>query len=74
MKKYFTLTYLVKKFYKSSVLPSDVKANDSRNEWYEEECWEFCPSDQSVNNILDFAHAYDVFPTKSAGYVERILN
>ena len=32
------------------------------------------PSEASIKNILNFARSYDVIETKSAGYVEMILN
>jgi len=32
------------------------------------------PSKASIENILNFARSYDVIETKSAGYVEMILN
>lgn len=32
------------------------------------------PSEASIKNILNFARSYDVVETKSAGYVEMILN
>lgn len=32
------------------------------------------PSETSIQNILNFARSYDVMETKSAGYVEMILN
>jgi len=35
---------------------------------------ESSPSDNSVNNILNFSRSYDVKKTKCAGYVEMILN
>lgn len=35
---------------------------------------DFEPSEQTVNNILNFARSYDVMETKSAGDVEMILN
>ncbi len=32
------------------------------------------PSEQSIENIMDFARSYEVLETKETGYVEMILN
>ena len=32
------------------------------------------PSEQSIENILNFALSYEVLETQNAGYVEMILN
>lgn len=35
---------------------------------------DFEPSEQTVNNILNFARSYEVLETESTGDVEMILN
>lgn len=72
MKKKSTLTFIVKKFSSQPVTQSDCSGDEPGDDLSEEEC--LCPSDQSVRMILDFARTYDVVKTKTAGYVEMILN
>ncbi len=45
-----------------------------RNFEKETKMMDFEPSEQAVNNILNFARSYDVLETKSTGDVEMILN
>jgi hypothetical protein len=35
---------------------------------------EKAPSDQTINNILNFARSYEVIETEKTGFVEMILN
>lgn len=74
MKKRSTLTFIVKKFSSQSLTKSDCTGDEYGEASSEDECLSLCPSDQSVRMILDFARAYEVMKTKTAGYVEMILN
>ena len=74
MKKDSTLDFVVKKFYTQPVLQSDCPEETNCDDLAEEEFLIFCPSDQSVGRVMNFARAYNAMHTKSAGHVEMILN
>ncbi len=73
MKNYSTLIYLVNSFQSKLNLFSLIETSINRNlETMSKKVQE--PSDQIVENILNFARSYEVCKTEEAGYVELNLN
>ena len=73
MKKSSTLIYLVNSF--QSELNSSNLIETSINSHLETMSKaEDAPSDQIIENILNFARSYEVCKTEKAGYVELNLN
>ena len=75
MRNYSTLIYFVNSFQSESdsnqvnLIEADINnylATDPRAEKV--------PSEQAIENILNFARSYEVCKTKNAGYVELNLN
>jgi hypothetical protein len=75
MSKMSTLIYFVNCFQAdfSSAFLGEMNEN-SWNELTKTEETEIVPSEQAINNILNFARSYEVIKTVNAGYVETILN
>jgi hypothetical protein len=75
MKKNSTLIYFVNNFQ----VISDSYDEESMDLEFEGflagmEKAEKAPSDQTINNILNFARSYEVIETEKTGFVEMILN
>jgi restriction endonuclease len=75
MSKMSTLIYFIN-YFQADFLSSFLgEINDnSWNELTKTEETEIAPSEQAINNILNFARSYEVLKTAHAGYVETILN
>lgn len=75
MRKNSTLIYFINSFNSKSKPEESDLIEKSINEFLASEAsGNNRPSDQSVENILNFARSFDVCKTKSAGYVEMNLN
>lgn len=73
MRNYSTLIYFVNSFHSKSKSVNLVETNvDSNLEMMSNN--EELPSEQIVENILNFARSYDVYETQDVGYVEMNLN
>jgi 5,10-methylenetetrahydrofolate reductase len=74
MKNRSTFIFFVKNFFARS--ESDFKSmnRSSENSLAGMEKTGVSPSKKSIQRILDFAHAYDVVETETAGQVEMNLN
>jgi hypothetical protein len=75
MKKISTL-FLVKKFNCNSAQDPGLNIDSEAKELKEMKSAVSVsvPSAQTIRRIMDFARAYDVIETKTAGYVEMNLN
>lgn len=69
-----TLLFLVKKFNCSSSDISEIIGYETENDSTEMESSVHIPSAQTIRRIMDFARAYSVMETETAGHVEMILN
>lgn len=74
MSKNSTLIYFVNKF-QADLSSCSLEETDEQNEGYlaEIDVAENAPSEQTIENILNFARSYEVLETQT-GYVEMILN
>lgn len=75
MKKVSTLIYFVTNFQSeadSFKIESGQQSLESFLTTMEND--ERTPSDQTIENILNFARSYEVFVTENTGYVEMNLN
>jgi hypothetical protein len=70
MKNSSTFFYVVKSFFNNS---DNTEFYDEMN-LSEMENTGFEPSENSIKMILDFAHAYDVMETETAGQIEMNYN
>lgn len=66
--------FIVKKFNYSSVDVSELSENKTGKSSEEMKSAVHNPSAQTIRRILDFALAYDVLETETAGHTEMILN
>jgi len=73
MMNYSTLIYLVNSFQSeiNGDYPIEINVNGSQKTMSDTK---HEPSDQIIENILNFARSYEVCKTEKAGYVEMILN
>ncbi len=73
MRNYSTLIYLVNSFQsefnQNSLIETSINGNSEMMSKKEEG-----PSDQTIENILNFSRSYEVCKTEKAGYVELNLN
>jgi hypothetical protein len=74
MKKSSTLIYFVKNFLSPSETATKSFDEPSENYLSTTENAEFSPSARTIKKIIDFARAYDVLETETAGQVEMNLN
>ena len=73
MRNYSTLIYFVNNF-QADLNSSKIVENGFENSLTKMVSTEIEPSEQSIENILNFARSYEVLETQNAGYVEMILN
>ena len=73
MRNYSTLIYFVNNF-QADLNSSKTVENGFENSLTKMVSTEIEPSEQSIENILNFARSYEVLETQNAGYVEMILN
>jgi len=66
--------FIVKKFNYSSVDVTEFSGNKTGKSSEEMKSAGHNPSAQTIRKILDFARAYNVVETKTAGHTEMILN
>jgi hypothetical protein len=73
MMNYSTLIYLVNSFQSEikNDYPFEININSAQETMSDTK---HEPSDQIIENILNFARSYEVCKTEKAGYVEMILN
>ena len=72
MKNWFTLSYLVRKV-AARKTQSDVSTLQNIFTLSEDDI-RFSPSENSIQNILDFAHSYEVLDSDSTGSIDIIIN
>ena len=73
MRNYSTLIYFVNNF-QADLNATKTVENGFENSLTKMVSTEIEPSEQSIENILNFARSYEVLETQNAGYVEMILN
>ena len=71
MKKVSTLIYFVNSFQADSDLFDEEDLGDTLREMEKPEVG---PSEQSIDDIMNFARSYEVLETEETGHVEMILN
>lgn len=71
MNKVSTLIYFVNRFQADSDVFNE---EDLGNTFTEMAKPEVGPSEQSIDNIMNFARSYEVMETEETGHVEMILN
>ncbi len=74
MKNSSTLIYFVKNFLAQSGSDFFTMNGSFENRLTGMEKTGFVPSEQSIQKILDFAHAYDVMETETTGQIEMNYN
>ena len=73
MRNYSTLIYFVNNF-QSDLNTTKTVESRFENSLTKMVFAETLPSEQSIENILNFALSYEVLETENAGYVEMNLN
>ncbi|MBT3385540.1 MAG: hypothetical protein HN778_00270 [Prolixibacteraceae bacterium] len=73
MRNYSTLIYFVNNF-QADLISTKTVESGFENSQTKMVFAESLPSEQSIENILNFARSYEVLETKDAGHVEMILN
>ena len=71
MSKISTLIYLVNGFQQDLNSTTQEEVDCFSGEQFTEELE---PSQRSIDNIMNFAHSFEVLETETTGYVEMILN
>ncbi len=74
MKKSSTLFFLIGESHPSSGVNLDCRCEAPESYLNEMKPEGFLPSPGTIQNILDFASAYDVLETETVGQTEMILN
>ncbi len=75
MRKHSTLIYFVNNFQTDlNNYENEVYSNCDQKNLTEKAPKGVGPSERAIRNILDFAHAYEVITTQSAGCTDLILN